>query len=54
MVSVNVTAMRRHHEQLLPLGGADVLCLQETRLPAPAQRAITSLARGAQWQCFWG
>ena len=54
VVSVNVTAMRRHHEQLLPLGGADVLCLQETRLTAPAQRAMTSLARGAQWQCFWG
>ena len=54
MVSINVTAMRRYHDQLLPLAGADVLCLQETRLTAPAQRAMASLAKEAHWQCFWG
>ena len=51
VLSANVTALRRYADQIVALQDVDVICMQETRLTAQAQRALGAVARDRGWDC---
>ena len=54
VLSANVTALRRYADQIFAVQDVDVICMQETRLTAQAQRALGAVARDRGWDCHWG
>ena len=46
--SANVTSLQRHWRQVMT-ARADIICLQQTRLTAAGQRAMTALSKKMRW-----
>ena len=54
VLSANVTVLRRYADQIFAVQDVDVICMQETRLTAQAQRVLGAVARDRGWDCHWG